>query len=314
MSHDPRDTDDKFENHYRQQLSALVDGELAPDEARFLLRRLQHDDELSGRFERWQLCGDVLRGQVSRVVAADFSARVAAAIAAPAPAGEALPPMAAAGGRRLALTRWGGGAALAASVAAVAMLVGRQAAPDPAGMPAPAVAVQTLPSTDAVLVASAPAPAAAPAAAVPASPSQATRAAAPPRVQRESLGDVAVASASTGTGRAPAQAAAAAAAPVFVALADTQVAAAAMPALSPADPFASSAPLQARPWPRAVLPQPSGSGYTANLGGQGQARAFYPFEPSLPAQPPASDGSDRAAPNGSDRGELPAPPDDDGQR
>ena len=38
---------DKFELHYRQQLSALVDGELAADEARFMLRRLEHDSELS---------------------------------------------------------------------------------------------------------------------------------------------------------------------------------------------------------------------------------------------------------------------------
>ena len=34
----------------RQQLSALVDGELAPDQALFLLRRLQHDVDLSERF------------------------------------------------------------------------------------------------------------------------------------------------------------------------------------------------------------------------------------------------------------------------
>ena len=54
---------DKFELHYRQQLSALVDGELPTDEARFLLRRLEHDSELSGCQERWQLLGDVLRGR-----------------------------------------------------------------------------------------------------------------------------------------------------------------------------------------------------------------------------------------------------------
>ena len=54
---------DKFELHYRQQLSALVDGELAADEARFMLRRLQHDGEVSSCQERWQLLGDVMRGQ-----------------------------------------------------------------------------------------------------------------------------------------------------------------------------------------------------------------------------------------------------------
>ncbi|HWU69970.1 MAG TPA: RseA family anti-sigma factor, partial [Pseudoxanthomonas sp.] len=51
---------DKFELHYRLQLSALIDGDLSPDEARFLLRRLQHDGELNACWERWQLCGDVL--------------------------------------------------------------------------------------------------------------------------------------------------------------------------------------------------------------------------------------------------------------
>ena len=53
---------DKLDIHNRQQLSALMDGELSPDEARFLLRRLQHDEELGSTWERWQLCGDVLRG------------------------------------------------------------------------------------------------------------------------------------------------------------------------------------------------------------------------------------------------------------
>ncbi len=36
-------TTDKIDKHYFQQLSALVDGDLAPDQARFLLRRMQHD-------------------------------------------------------------------------------------------------------------------------------------------------------------------------------------------------------------------------------------------------------------------------------
>ena len=48
MNHDPDPGHDKLDLHQRQQLSALVDGELAPDQARFLLRRLQHDAELSG--------------------------------------------------------------------------------------------------------------------------------------------------------------------------------------------------------------------------------------------------------------------------
>ena len=51
--------------HYQQQISQMLDGELPQDQARFLRRRLQHDAELSGCFERWQVCGDVLRGAIT---------------------------------------------------------------------------------------------------------------------------------------------------------------------------------------------------------------------------------------------------------
>uniref|UniRef100_UPI0028A918E1 sigma-E factor negative regulatory protein n=1 Tax=Stenotrophomonas sp. TaxID=69392 RepID=UPI0028A918E1 len=77
---------DKFDAHHRQQLSALIDGELSADEARFMLRRLEHDDALAGCHERWQLLGDVLRGQACAPAPVDFAARVQAAVAAePAP-------------------------------------------------------------------------------------------------------------------------------------------------------------------------------------------------------------------------------------
>ena len=36
---------DKLELYHRQQLSAMLDGELPQDQARFLRRRLQHDAE-----------------------------------------------------------------------------------------------------------------------------------------------------------------------------------------------------------------------------------------------------------------------------
>ena len=38
---------DKLFVYHRQQLSAMLDGELSPDEAKFMLRRLQHDTELA---------------------------------------------------------------------------------------------------------------------------------------------------------------------------------------------------------------------------------------------------------------------------
>lgn len=282
---------DKLELHARQQLSALVDGELAPDEARFLLRRLQHDTELSGRYERWQLAGDVLRGQVRRTASADLSARVAAAIAT-LPAGQAAAPVPAAGKPR-GLLRWGGGAALAASVAAVAMMVtGRQELPQPAGAPASMVAMQTLPSTEArVALPPVQAPAALPQVAVAPTRPAAVARRVPPRAVAAAAAQVPVVASPLAT---PIIAAAAAAA------------AAAMPAQAAADPFASAAPLHARPWPRAVLSPPASGAFTASFGEPAAPRPFYPFEPGLHADavPAPADQAD----------DLPAPPSEDGGR
>src|SRR5690554_8031265 len=72
---------DKLYAHNRRQLSAMLDGELSPDQARFMLRRLQHDSGLADSWERWQVCGDVLRGQRNALLPADFAQKVSAAIA-----------------------------------------------------------------------------------------------------------------------------------------------------------------------------------------------------------------------------------------
>lgn len=114
---------DRLERFNRLQLSAMLDGELGQDEARFLRRRLEHDAELSGCFERWQVCGDVLRGRQVSLLPPDFADRVARGIA---DGHVVMAPVAA--GRRPRLLRWGGGAALAASVALVALFVGRPGA------------------------------------------------------------------------------------------------------------------------------------------------------------------------------------------
>src|SRR5690606_23011598 len=135
---------DKLDRYHRQQLSAMLDGELSPDQARFMLRRLQHDADLAGCWERWQVCGDVLRGQRNALLPADFSQKIAVAIAA-----DGAPPSQArahSGGPRL--LRWGGGAALAASVAMAALLVGRQAGlePDQASPPLLQLAASSVPA------------------------------------------------------------------------------------------------------------------------------------------------------------------------
>ena len=125
---DMRDLDtlmqDKLETHCRQQLSAMLDGTLAPDQARFLLRRLQHDHELAGCWERWQVYGDLMRGSVPTLLPADFSQRVQAALA-----GDGQAQAAVAGERspRMRWAGWAGGAALAASVAVAALFVDQRA-------------------------------------------------------------------------------------------------------------------------------------------------------------------------------------------
>ena len=53
-------------NHFdsdREALSALFDGELVGDVARFVLKRLDHDQNWRATCERWQRIGDALRGQ-----------------------------------------------------------------------------------------------------------------------------------------------------------------------------------------------------------------------------------------------------------
>ncbi|HOV58400.1 MAG TPA: sigma-E factor negative regulatory protein, partial [Rhodanobacteraceae bacterium] len=47
----------------REQLSALMDGELDPDGARFLLRRIAADADLKRRWERQHLARAALRRQ-----------------------------------------------------------------------------------------------------------------------------------------------------------------------------------------------------------------------------------------------------------
>ncbi|MGY1519573.1 sigma-E factor negative regulatory protein [Luteimonas sp. A482] len=131
---------DKLYVYHRQQLSAMLDGELSPDEAKFMLRRLQHDGELATCWERWQVCGDMLRGQRNDLLPADFAHRVAVAVGAGGAGVETVEPRRA---TRPRLARWGGGAAVAASVALMAVFATRQlpeAGLVPVAEPAPMVA------------------------------------------------------------------------------------------------------------------------------------------------------------------------------
>lgn len=102
-----------------EQLSALLDGELPPEQTALLLKRLGRESELAARLASYRLCGEVLRG--GGVARADLSLRVSAAIAAE-------PPLSRPTGtrRRFGAPGWlrpAAGLAVAASVGMLAVLV-----------------------------------------------------------------------------------------------------------------------------------------------------------------------------------------------
>ena len=69
-----------------EELSALVDGELARTETAFMMRRLGHDAELRARYARYHLIRDCLRTPSLAMPAMDLASRVHAALASePAP-------------------------------------------------------------------------------------------------------------------------------------------------------------------------------------------------------------------------------------
>lgn len=282
-------TIDKLDIHHRQQLSALMDGELVADEARFLLRRLQHDQDLASCWERWQLCGDVLRGQGRAPAPTGFAERVAKAVAAESAAAPVAVQAAASRSRNL-LARWGGGA-LAASVALVALFMARQQGPQPApaGEEAQVASAQATPSVVPTQNPSAPAPdaeayaaaAVVAAASLPRRQDNATRRSAT-RSQQAGRSAQRVASADAprrATGTLPA------AGNATSALAATPVHASANPFSHPSQ-DASAVP--ARPWPRSALSSyPSATGaLTTGYSSESAGRTFYPFEPRLQQAPP----------------------------
>ncbi len=267
---------DKILDHNRLQLSALLDGELSPHEARFLLRRLQHDPELAACWDRWNLCGDVLRGRVEVMASNGFSQGVAAALAAEQ---MSKPASIAADSRWL---RWGGGAALAASVAMIALLLGRQS-PN-AGSPAIPTA-QILTSTTVVPSASATRVAPIQAPAMPGHAEELASALAVAEVPRRL---------STRRSRGQSQRAALRMTPRAIVQAPVALASASSQPIPQTDPFSTQqSNLNTRPWPRALLPgSPANGAFTVDYGtrsGEGtavNAPSFFPFEPRVPVSVP----------------------------
>jgi hypothetical protein len=222
---------------------------------------------------------------------ADFAHRVALAIA---DDGRASIAVSTAGTKsRPRLARWGGGAALAASVAVVAFLVARQLPGDATSTPesSPAIVAQQAPATQ---------PAPAPAAPVETAPRTTTDT---PTIETgAALATAAVAitevprRASERRTRAQGQRAAdrvqeardvvtppppivaAAELPALVDVPTTDT----TPVATGTDPFAAPTIAPARPWPRAILQAyPADSAFTAGYGSSspGTSTGFAPFEP-----------------------------------
>jgi len=127
----------------REDLSALMDGELAAEPTRFLLRRLDHDPDLGATWSRWHLIRACLVSDSARMTAPqrdnDFASRVVAAVQM-----EAAPRT-----RQRHWARYMGGGAIAAGVAVAALMLNtpnpRVGAPAPVtqSSPAPAPAAAT---------------------------------------------------------------------------------------------------------------------------------------------------------------------------
>lgn len=64
----------------REQMSALLDGELARDEVSLLVRRMSRDAELKRAFGNYVTAGESLRAPGGLMASAGFAARVGAAI------------------------------------------------------------------------------------------------------------------------------------------------------------------------------------------------------------------------------------------
>ena len=101
----------------REDLSALMDGELAAEPTRFLLRRLEHDPELGATWSRWHMIRACLASDPARLQGSrfhdDFASRIAAAVQM-----EAAPRA-----RQRHWARYMGGGAIAAGVAVAALML-----------------------------------------------------------------------------------------------------------------------------------------------------------------------------------------------
>jgi len=79
MSIDPNSIrSSSIDSNTREQLSALADGELGPDQTRFLLRRLDAEPELAACWQRYHLARACLRREPALLPDPSFAAAVSA--------------------------------------------------------------------------------------------------------------------------------------------------------------------------------------------------------------------------------------------
>ena len=123
----------------REQLSALMDGELPKDETAFLLRRVAHDRALLQQWSSYHVCRQVLRRQDLMALPTDFADAVLARLA------DEPPQRPSRNGRVL---QWVSGGAIAASVAVFALMFSgpREPGNDSVEQPLAAVPASTTPS------------------------------------------------------------------------------------------------------------------------------------------------------------------------
>ena len=280
-----------------ETLSALFDGELQGDAARFALKRLEHDARWRDACGRWHLGGDVLRGRAEALAPAGFAERVGAALAEEAAQESAVAGRHAVGANGTSRRRWIGGAALAASVALAALFVAnplsqRGGQPESEVLVAEGGTVVPVPSSpDAGQRLASQTPIAAPAAPAPSVPAGVGLAAAAvavadrarPAASRRVAGSPQAASDSTRRDDASL---------ALATVPDTTFADSAMATqieTSPDHPFLPPGEIVSRPWPRAVLPgYQAGDAFTASFGsasstgiGTSDESPFYPFEPRM---------------------------------
>jgi negative regulator of sigma E activity len=132
----------------REQMSALLDGELPPDEVGLLVRRLERDAALRRSFGHYVLAGESLRAPGGRIASPDFAARVSAAI------DQGGVPVTAEPLQTRAPQRWrrpAGAVAVAAGAALAAFLLVRTQSPEgprmvASGPESPAASLASLPA------------------------------------------------------------------------------------------------------------------------------------------------------------------------